>query len=208
MMDSVENRERAKWQERFSRPGFWAGNEPAEFLRELLPLLPRAGTALEIAMGEGRNAVFLAAQGWRVLGLDLVPAALAKAEGLAAAIGVRTWRIEKKAPARPPAPGLLMGCVDLGHEPLPAGEFDLVLCINFLLRPLLPQMERAVGPGGHLIYETYTTEQLRFDGGPRSPNYLLNSGELRAAFPSLETVFYRECTAEKGIASLFARRPL
>lgn len=198
--------ESVKWQERFSRPGFWAGSDPAEFLFELMPLIPRSGTALEIAMGEGRNAVYLASRGWRVTGIDLVPAALDKAERLAAERNVRTWRIQVRQPIEPSGAGLLMGCADLEHEPLPAGEFDLVVCINFLLRPLLSQMERAVAPGGYLIYETYTTEQLRFEGGPRTLNYLLKPGELRAAFPSLQTLFYRECTAEKGIASLFARR--
>jgi hypothetical protein len=48
--------------------------------------------------------------------------------------------------------------------------------------------------------------QLEFVGGPRNPDYLLESGELRSAFPGLRTLFYRELLAGKGIAGLIARK--
>jgi hypothetical protein len=58
-----------------------------------------------------------------------------------------------------------------------------------------------------LLFETYTKAQLDFSGGPRNPAHLLDKGELRRAFPELQTVFYRELRAEQGIASLAARKP-
>jgi hypothetical protein len=58
-----------------------------------------------------------------------------------------------------------------------------------------------------LLFETYTKAQLDFPGGPRNPAHLLDKGELRKAFPELQTVFYRELRAEQGIASLAARKP-
>jgi hypothetical protein len=67
-------------------------------------------------------------------------------------------------------------------------------------------MERTLIPGGMLLVETFTLVQLDFAGGPRNPNYLLERGELRTAFPGLRTLFYRELRAGKGIASLIARK--
>jgi len=198
--------EAAKWDERYRRPEYWAGKEPVEFLQEVLPWLPRGGTALDVAMGEGRNSVFLAQQGWRVVGVDAASAALAKAEALAHERSVWVSRWAPDMPVVPPHPGLLLHQADLETEPLPAGPFGLIICFNYLQRSLLRSLEERVAPGGYLVYETYTLDQLRFAGGPRNPEFLLQPGELRAAFPALEIIFYREHNAGKGIASLLARR--
>jgi SAM-dependent methyltransferase len=77
-----------EWDERYDRPGYRAGTEPALFLRQVLPLLPR-GCALDLAMGEGRNAVFLAQHGWHVTGIDWSGTALEKAAALAEMHGIR-----------------------------------------------------------------------------------------------------------------------
>ena len=88
---------------------------------------------------------------------------------------------------------------------LPEGRYDLILCIQYLQRSLFPQMARALRPGGVLLFETYTRAQLEFAWGPRNPAYLLETGELREAFPELCVVFYRELRAGQGIASLVAQ---
>ena len=67
-------------------------------------------------------------------------------------------------------------------------------------------MERALAPGGMLLFETFTRAQLEFEGGPKNPEFLLECGELRVAFPGLRLLFYRELRAGKGIASLLARK--
>ncbi len=198
--------EAAKWQERFQRPGYWAGAEPAPILREVLPLLPPRGRALELAMGEGRNAVWLAQHGWRVAGVEQSAAGLDKAETLARERRVPCWRPAAGAPvAAPRDPGLSLVQADVEQLALPPGAFDAILVVNFLLRPLLPRIAAAAGAGAFLLYETYTTEQLRFEGGPRNHAYLLEPGELRAAFSSLDLLFYRETNAGKGMATLLAR---
>lgn len=200
--------EAEKWQERFSREGYWAGAEPAAFVKECLPLLPKGGSLLEVAMGEGRNAVYLAEQGFRVTGVELAPAGLKKAEGLAKERHVRAEHAELSGPKRAPnSASLLLVQSDLEAALLPAGPFDIVVCVNFLLRRLLPAIPRVLRPGGFLLYETYTIDQLGFEGGPRSPEYLLQPGELREVFSGLNLLFYRECKAGKGIASLLARKP-
>ncbi len=67
-------------------------------------------------------------------------------------------------------------------------------------------MTRALRTNGVLLMETFTRAQLEFPGGPRNPAYLLETGELRDAFPGLSVLFYRELRAGQGIASLVARK--
>ena len=76
-----------KWDARYRAEKHPAGAGPVGFLQELLPVLPR-GRALDIAMGAGRNAVFLAANGWHVTGVDCSRVALEKAAALAQQHGI------------------------------------------------------------------------------------------------------------------------
>ena len=196
-----------RWNERYRSEECLPGGDPAPFLREVLPLLPR-GRALDLATGAGRNAIFLAANGWRVTGIDYSRMALEKAAALAHRRGIRV-----ECPGTPPRelspklPGLLLLEADLESSTLPATQFELVLCFNYLERRLFAAIERALKPHGTLVYETYTVEQLAFAHGPRNPEHLLHPNELRQAFPSVEVLFYRELRAGKGIASLLARKP-
>jgi len=81
-------REYERWQARFSAPDYAFGKEPNYFLKSCAQLLPRAGLALAIADGEGRNGIWLAEQGLEVLSIDFSPLAQAKARALAAERGV------------------------------------------------------------------------------------------------------------------------
>ncbi len=194
------------WDERHRTESRPVG-ECAAFLRETLPLLPR-GRAIDLAMGAGRNAVYLVAGGWRVTGLDSSHVALEKAAALARDRGIGVyWAGESPREFSPKLPGLLLLQADLEHWPLPAAQFDIIVCFNFLQRSLFAPIERALRRGGMLVYESYTVEQLGFPNGPHNPNYLLRPNELRQSFGELETLFYRELRAGKGIASLLARKP-
>ncbi|PYU80640.1 MAG: hypothetical protein DMG51_15590 [Acidobacteria bacterium] len=102
--------------------------------------------------------------------------------------------------------GLELTQADLERTHLPERRFDLILCIQYLQRSLFSQMARALRPDGVLLFETYTRAQLEFAGGPRNPAYLLETGELREAFPELCVQFYRELRAGQGIASMVARK--
>lgn len=180
---------------------------PAPFLEEVLPLVSRPrGTApgsgarpapllaLDLACGAGRDAVFLARHGFEVEGWDRAPEALERAHDLARRHGV-TLRTERRDLER------------TGLEP-PARLRDLIVCFRFLHRPLFPWMERALAPGGWLVYETYRVGQERF-GRPIRPHFLLGRGELALAFPALEIIHYeeREPAAGPVTARLLARRP-
>jgi SAM-dependent methyltransferase len=159
-------------------------------------------------MGAGRNAVFLASNAWQVTGVDYSKVALEKAASLAREHGLSIhWaaELQHELPAR--RVGLLLVEADLECGNFPPGQFELVVCFYYLQRSLFPLIERALAPGGMVVYETYTLDRPASAGGPRNPEYLLCQHELLGAFVSLETVFYRELQAGKGIASLLARKP-
>ena len=156
--------------------------------------LPPGGRVLDLAMGSGRNAVWLAQQGLRVHGVDILPEAVSMAAALARRHGVElAGRVED---ARLPAA-------------LAPGDWDGLVVIDFLERALLARLAAALAPGGVLIYETFTREQARAGGKPRDARWLLEAGELRAAFAgALEILAAREGEVEPGrhVASLVARR--
>jgi tellurite methyltransferase len=182
-------------------------SEPASIVRELLPLLP-AGPALDIACGTGRHALFLAGRGQHVTAVDFSNVALDSLEARARDVNTPVRRIESLDQAgRPLHGGLELMQTDLEGINLPENHYDLILCIQYLQRSLFPQIARALRPDGVLLIETFTRAQLEFQGGPRNPAYLLETGELREAFPELWVLFYRELRAGQGIASLLARRP-
>jgi tellurite methyltransferase len=181
--------------------------EPASIVRELLPILP-SGPALDIACGTGRHALFLAARGQHVTAVDFSGVALDTLEVRARGTHTPVRRSSSiHSGGRHLRNGLELIQANLEEAQLPERRFDLIICIQYLQRSLFSQMARALRSDGVLLMETFTREQLEFAGGPRNPEYLLETGELREAFPELCVLFYRELRAGQGIASLLARRP-
>jgi 2-polyprenyl-3-methyl-5-hydroxy-6-metoxy-1,4-benzoquinol methylase len=159
-----------------------------EFLSGTAP-----GSALDVAGGVGRHAIWLAQRGWRVTLMDISEVGIKKTEENArqtlTAASITTEVRD------------LNTAQDLGRE-----QYDLVLVFLFLQRELFPALTAALKPGGHLIYKTYTTEQQRFAGGPGHPRFLLQPNELLHAFPSLRVLHYHETVQEKGVAELVGRK--
>lgn len=183
-----------------------AAARPAPIVTELLPLLPR-GAALDLACGAGRHATLLVQHGCQVTGVDASSAALDIAEERARAAGIGVQRKTDLHRAGSAVRNrLALVQADLESTRLPEGAFDVILCVHYLQRSLFPQIERALRRGGMLVFETFTKAHLEFGNGPRNPEFLLDSHELRDAFPGLRTLFYRELRAGKGIASLLAQR--
>ena len=181
-------------------------SEPASIVRELLPLLP-AGPALDIACGTGRHSLLLAARGQHVTAVDFSVVALDVLESRAHGMRARVRRSKSLHEiARPFHGGLELTQADLERTKLPECCYDLILCIQYVQRSLFSQMARALRPEGVLLFETYTRAQLEFARGPRNPAYLLETGELREAFPELCVMFCRELRAGQGIASLVAKK--
>ncbi len=179
-----------QWDERF-RQGSHGEADPDPFLVQAagaFDLLAgrRAG---DIACGAGRHAAFLANAGFEVAAVDFSTQAVARAAEHSGAIRAVELDLED--------PG-----ADLGSE-----AFDLVCVFHFLHRPLFPALRRSVKPGGLLIYKTYTTDQLRFDWGPRDPRHLLEPGELLRELADWRVLRYEEEWRGRGTAALLARKP-
>lgn len=117
---------------------------------------------LDLACGGGRNARWLARQGWQVEALDRDAAVL---EGLQDTPGIRVRQHD----------------VEGMPWPYPQTRFDAIVVCRYLHRPLLSLLVDSLAPGGVLVYETFMQGQERF-GRPRNPDYLLRPGELRAAY--------------------------
>jgi SAM-dependent methyltransferase len=101
-------------------------------------------------------------------------------------------------------------CEDLERNPvLPLNGYDLISVFNFLHRPLLPAIAAALRPGGLIVYETFVHPQREQFGKPRRDAFLLQPGELAAAFAGWQILKYAEGpTGPRRIAaSLIARHP-
>ena len=179
--------------------------EAASFVRELLPLLP-LGPALDLACGTGRHTLLLAGRRRPITAVDASGVALEILESRARDAHYVVRRAERARTIEVSQQGIQLVQADLEQARLPANAFSVILCVQYLQRSLFSQIERALLPGGMLLFETYTRAHLEFEGGPRNPAYLLEPGELRLAFPTLRVLFYRELRAGKGIASLIAEK--
>ncbi len=167
--------------------------QPADFLVENVDLLPR-GRALDIAMGSGRNAVYLARMGWDVEGVDIsepaVKNSLALAQQHQVAIQAQVADLEK-------------------DYHLPPGAYNVIICFNYLQRSLFPQIKAGLKKGGMVVYETFIIDQVKF-GKPHNPDFLLRYNELLEAFRDLRCLRYREgiFANHRAIASLLAEKVL
>ena len=156
------------WDQRFRESGYAYGTEPNDFLRASVAKLP-PGDALCLAEGGGRNAVHLALKGHRVTAQDLSPVGLEKAQQLAQDQGVNLTFVRGDLREFKPKPE----------------SVDLVVAIWMHLEPELRALVhrravRALRPGGHLILEAYTPEQLRHGtGGPPNPELLITAQQLQ-----------------------------
>jgi tellurite methyltransferase len=146
--------------------------------------------ALDVAMGGGRHALVLARAGFRTFGVDVRLNAVRDAKAAAAGAGLH----------------VIGWCADLTQSPLPESRFDLVVVTRYLQRDLFPALRACVKPGGVVLYETFTTAQRTLGNGPRSPEHLLEAGELRRQFEGFELLCDEEVSAAEAVARVAARR--
>jgi SAM-dependent methyltransferase len=184
--------DRRKWDARY-RDAVAPGPEPSPFLVSLDAVLPRRGRALDLAGGAGRNALWLAQRGLDVTLTDISPVGLAGAASEAQRADIALTTVE----------------CDLEEQPAPPGPWDLLLCFNYLHRPLYAQIPGLLGPGGLLIVVHPTRSNLLRHPSP-SARFLLEDGELPTLVQGLTVVSFDEGWGEGGRheARLVARRDL
>ncbi|WP_017942099.1 MULTISPECIES: bifunctional 2-polyprenyl-6-hydroxyphenol methylase/3-demethylubiquinol 3-O-methyltransferase UbiG [unclassified Thioalkalivibrio] len=163
------------WDERYATDEYVYGTEPNDFLRAAVANVPR-GRALCLGEGEGRNAVFLAQQGFEVLAVDSSAVGLQKAERLAADRGVH---IET----------LVADLADYAIEP---AAWDLITSIfchvpPAIRRRLHAEVVTGLRPGGVFILEAYTPAQLDWGtGGPPTAELMMTRDALVEELDGLE----------------------
>lgn len=161
------------WDERFDRPDYLFGTEPAAFLCTQAHLLEPGARALAVADGEGRNSVFLAERGLAVTAMDASPVGVEKARRLAAARGVEVdFRV-----------------ADIANWDWSAESYDIVAAIFIqfagpdLRTRIFAGLRKAVRPGGLLMLHGYRPEQLAYGtGGPPHAENMYTETMLREAF--------------------------
>ncbi len=195
--------DRRHWDKLFNTRAYIYGKEPSPFLKDHISLLLRTPSsqpflmrnrhAADIAMGEGRNAVFLAKMGFSVDGVDISEVALRKAKHLAHENGVTLNTV----------------IADLNHYKLKPEFYHVIVNIDYLQRNLIPQIKRGLKKQGIVIYENYTLDQLNNVGGQYlSRDSLLNKGELKELFKDFQILVYRESNdGTNAKASIIARKP-
>jgi SAM-dependent methyltransferase len=167
-------------------------DRPARWLIENEDLIPRGRRVLDVASGQGRHTLHLAAAGWPVHAIDRDSSALAALRDAAIGLSgeVTTERLDLEA-----------GAPSLGAE-----RYGAVIVFNYLHRPMMPAIVQAVGHGGVLIYETFTVGQAN-RGKPSNPAFLLQPGELARLVAPLVVVRSREGDFEGSlVSSIVARR--
>ncbi|WP_417228284.1 class I SAM-dependent methyltransferase [Amphritea sp.] len=171
------------WDQRYSGNSFVYGTEPNEFLVEQAYRIPR-GAVLCLAEGEGRNAVYLAQQGYDVYAIDQSAVARDKAMSLATKTGMKIHYDVGDLTHLQIAPENWSGIVSIfAHSPSP------------LRRELHQKVVSGLQPGGVFILEAFSPNQLnsRGLGGPKDPDMLMALHDLKQELAELELIIAREC---------------
>jgi len=174
------------WDSRYAEEGFAYGVSPNVFLTSFADNFKAGHKVLVIGDGEGRNGVWLAEQGCSVVSVDSSRVGVEKAQKLATEKGVEIEAV----------------CADLNEWDWPESTFDFVVIIYVHFPPdvreLLHQKVIAtLKPGGQLIMESFTPEQLNYSsGGPPVLEMLYTMEMMKSDFQLLEIQKLEECVTE------------
>jgi SAM-dependent methyltransferase len=161
--------DRIKWNEKYRKESY--PTEVASVVKNFYHLAP-GNKALDIAAGNGRNAVFLTHKGFSVDAVDISEAGLAEFASR--------------------FPNINAICADLDRFEIATGHYDLILNIKFLNRRLFPYIQEGLKPGGVVIFHTLLLSNSVKKTPEHCRDYLLRANELLHAFLALRIIYYRE----------------
>lgn len=165
------------WDARYRKSSSTTPMEPHALLRSFLNRIP-PGNVLDIAMGAGRDSLFLLNCGLNVYGIDRSVEAVRMAHKNAKTQGRQFAAIVS----------------DAKHIPFKPDSFEGVIVFYFLYREILDNVVGLLKKGGILVYETYLLRQNLLDR-ERNAQFLLEDGEMYQTLrDKLETLFYEETT--------------
>ncbi|MDE1045731.1 MAG: class I SAM-dependent methyltransferase [Nitrospinaceae bacterium] len=185
----AKSKDKDRWNSKYETEVYLFGEKPIPFLVDNVHLLPK-GKVLDIAMGEGRNGVYLATQGFEVLGLDISEKGLEKAHNLAKKNKVT---IETKV-------------VDLESFTLEPNSYDVILCTYYMQKDLFKQFQSALKPGGMIVVETYNVDYLKYVQFSRK--WALDTNEMLDIFKGLRVIRYQDYDdGKEAYSSIIAQKP-
>lgn len=173
------------WNERYSEAGFAYGTEPNDFLFENFSKLTK-GKVLCLAEGEGRNAIFLATNGFDVTAVDLSEVGLEKTLSLAEQNKVTVKTV----------------CADLSDFTIDENYWDSIVSIwvplpSVVRRVLHQKVVRGLKTGGTFLLEAYTPQQLEFrTGGGKEVDLMMSLNSLEEELKGLHFDIGREVVRE------------
>ena len=172
------------WDNKYAQSdGFLFGKDPSPFLSDNAKLLKK-GETLDLAMGEGRNAAFLAAQGFQVSGIDFSEVATNRAKALAYEQGVDI-EIKKQS---------------LDFFLIPLMKYDSIVVTDF--HPglsIMKNLVRGLSVGGTLLVDAYTKEQIREGQGYKPEIFeCFGPNELLRELNGLKIILYNERQVKDG----------
>ena len=186
--------DRDRWNEKYNDDSFRLPDDPIPELARRIDTLP-SGRALDVATGTGRNARFLAAEGYDVDAVDVSDEALNRARRAAEEAGVDVnW--------------IRADIDDFEFEP---NAYDVITVSFFAMLDRLPDLTAALAPGGVLVYEHHLRSSDDIDVGPSSDRYRYPANHLLHATLDLTVLHYEERTRAdhegktQAVATLVAR---
>lgn len=183
------------WNARFSQPGYVYGTDPNTFLVSAAGRIP-PGRVLSLGEGEGRNAVYLASLGYKVHCVDNSDVGLSKAQKLADERGVT----------------ISTEVADLAAFAILPGQWDGIVSIFCHLppevrQPLYRAVVKGLRPGGVLVLEAYTPQQIaNGTGGPKTTDLTLSLADARKDLEGLRFVHAVEMERDVVEGSLHTGR--
>lgn len=177
-MDSNDIDSHEWWEQRYNQnQGYLYSKEPSSFIADNIKLLKK-GETLDLAMGEGRNAVYLAEHGFNVTGIDFSQVACDRAKALAYEKGVNV-EIKKQS---------------LDFFLIPLMKYDTIIISNFHpQQSIMKNLIRGLNVGGTLLIEGYTKDQITHGKGFK-PEFkeCFGSNEVLRELSGLKILTYNE----------------
>ena len=168
------------WNKKFDREDFLYGTNPNIFIKENVSFLKPRSRVICLGEGEGRNALYLAKEGFRVEALD--------------ASDVGLMKLQKKALEEETAITIRHTLIENWE---PHGFYDGIIC-SFMHLPKSEQKDMflksflSLQNGGYFIAEFFSVHQLQFQsGGPKDENLLYDLKDLYTIFSNLPCKIYK-----------------
>jgi len=151
---------------------------------------PNGGTALDLAGGVGRHALWLAKRNWRVTVVDISEVAIHKLDQKALQLDLR----------------LNLFALDATEYQFEPGHFDLIVMFYHFDRDICPRILAALKPGGFLICKSSLSWDI-YEGANLTSTKLLEKGEILSMFPELRTVYHQERPVlDRGVVEYVGRK--